>query len=228
METMSPARTNRLHRNSAARFLASLESSCSLEELSQVDWESLVKVPHWCLAERGVSNRLQLTSGIIFLAPLIAQWVDGHRIKQVRALVGERVFELSMQAGANRATIDMSDTGDPVPELVASAGASVLVSSIDHSVIQKLLAEQFPMQVKPIDEQVARSLYQMALDVVDATQNTESRSQSGQQATQHTLDKTGDDALHDNNRQGQAHDQKNPQARSQDSRNQVAVAGDEG
>ena len=175
MDTMSLARRNRLHRSSAARFLASLETSCSLEELSEVDWQSLVKVPHWCLAERAVSNRLQLTAGTIFLAPLIAQWVDGHRIKQARALVGERVFELSMRAGANRATIDMHDTGESIPELVASAGASVLVSAIDHPVIRRLLSEQFPMQVKQIDEEVARSLYQLALDVVDATESHESQ-----------------------------------------------------
>jgi len=170
MATLSAARRSRMHRTSAASFLASLESSCSLEELAQIDWSSLVKVPHWCVADRRVSNQLQLTCGTVFLAPLIAQWVDGNRLKQARALVGAKLFDESMRAGAAGVGTDMIDNGQPVPELLASAGASVLVGAIDHPVIRKLLSEQFPMSVEPIDESIAKSVYQLALATIDALQ----------------------------------------------------------
>ena len=170
MTSLSAARRTRLHRTSAAQFLVTLESSCSLDDLAGIDWMALDNVPHWCFTDQVESNRIQLVCGTVFLAPLIAQWIDGSRLKQARTLVGANYFDAAMHAGAGLAASQQISTSEEVPELLASAGASVLVVSVEHAAIRKLLAEQFPMSVESIDENVAKQVYQLALDVIDQTE----------------------------------------------------------
>jgi len=167
MDSLSAARRTRLHRTSAAQFLASLESSCSLDDLAQIDWTVLDQVPHWCFTENAARNRLQLVCGSVFLAPLMALWIDGGLLKQARTLVGPNYFDAAMQVGSSGTIPETVNTSEPVPELLASAGATVLVYSIDHPVIRELLSSQFPMAVEAIDGDIAKSVYQLALDIID-------------------------------------------------------------
>ena len=186
IESLSAARRTRLHRISAAQFLASLESSCSVDELAQIDWNALEAVPHWCLAERATTNRLQLVSGAVLLAPFIVQWLDGKRIKQARTLVGDHYFDAAMRVGASRVSTESYQSSEPVPELLASAGAAVIVGAVEHPAIQKILSKQFPMDVKQLDENVATSVYRLALEIIDQLQvstapieNRASRTEAG-------------------------------------------------
>ena len=171
MESLSPGRRKRLHRSSAAQFLASLESGCSADDLKKIDWSILDTVPHWCFSENLARDRLQLVCGTVFLAPLIAQWIDGGLLKQARALVGAPYFDAAMLVGSDRTLTKNVNASEPVPELLASAGASVLVYSVEHPVIRNLLADQFPMNVETIDTNIASSVYQLALDIVDRIQS---------------------------------------------------------
>lgn len=183
METLSVARRTRLHRTSAAQFLASLESSCSIDELAQINWATLEKVPHWCFTENASRDKLQLVAGTVFLAPLIAQWIDGALLKQARTLVGPNYFDVAMQVGSNRSIAEPVNTSEAVPELLASAGASVLVCSVDNLPIRKLLSGQFPMAIKNIDEKIARSVYQLSLDVIEHVQRQSPPVTTGEAAT---------------------------------------------
>jgi len=170
MENLTAARRTRLHRTSAAQLLASLESSCSIEELAQINWAVLDQVPHWCFTENSARNRLQLVCGSLLLAPLMSRWIDGGLLKQARTLVGPDYFDAAMQVGSSGAVSETVNAAEPVPELLASAGAAVLVYSIDHPVIRSLLSSQFPMSVETLDTHTARSIYQLALDLIDRVQ----------------------------------------------------------
>lgn len=171
MEILSAARRTRLHRTSGAQFLATLESSCSKEELVQLDWAALDQVPHWCFSENAARNRLQLVCGCVFLAPLIVKWIDGSKLKQARTLVGPAYFDAAMHVGAGGSLPAELGTKEEVPELLASAGAAVLVYAVEQPVIRTVLSRQFPMALETIDGNIARSVYKLSLDVIDRVES---------------------------------------------------------
>jgi len=167
MEALSTARRTRLHRTNAAMYLASLNTSCSLDDLSQIDWNALLNVPHWCFSDAKQSNQLQLVCGTIFLAPAIVHWIDGSRLIEVRTLVGSAYFDHAIRAGAGRVGCEPVDITTDVPELLASAGAAVMVGAVENTIVRSILADQFPMDVENVEPDIARAVYELALSTID-------------------------------------------------------------
>jgi len=191
MGALSTARRTRLHRTNAAMYLASLNTSCSIDDLSKIDWDALLTVPHWCFSDKTQTNQLQLVCGTVFLAPAIVHWIDGSRLIEVRTLVGPAYFDNAIRAGAGRVGCEPVDIKTEVPELLASAGAAVMVGAVGNETVRSILADQFPMDVQTIEADVARPVYELALTVIDSVQeaqgheaqvsNPESQNPSGSQ-----------------------------------------------
>lgn len=188
MDALSTARRTRLHRTNAAMYLASLNTSCSLDDLSTIDWDALLSVPHWCFSDKKQTNQLQLVCGAVFLAPAIVHWIDGSRLIEVRTLVGPDYFDHAMRAGAGRVGCEPVEINTEVPELLASAGAAVMVGAVEHASVRSILADQFPMEVQTVEPDVARAVYELSLGVIDSVQNLESseatETQSSEPASQ--------------------------------------------
>lgn len=167
MGALSTARRTRLHRTNAAMYLASLNSSCSSDELSKINWDALLTVPHWCFSEKTQSNQLQLVCGTVFLAPAIVHWIDASRLIEVRTLVGPAYFDHAIRTGSGRVDCEPVNIETEVPELLATAGAAVMVGAIENTTVRTILAEQFPMVVENIEPDIARAVYELALTVID-------------------------------------------------------------
>lgn len=182
MGALSTARRTRLHRTNAALYLASLNTSCSLDDLSKIDWDALLSVPHWCFSDKTQTNQLQLVCGTVFLAPAIVHWIDGSRLIEVRTLVGADYFDNAIRAGAGRVGCEPVDIKTEVPELLASAGAAVMVGAVENSTVRSILADQFPMEIETIEPDVARTVYELALTTIDSVQ--EKQTNQVAQATQ--------------------------------------------
>jgi len=170
MGAVSTARRTRLHRTNAAMYLASLSASCSLDVLSKVDWDALLSVPHWCFSDKTQSNQLQLVCGTVFLAPAIVHWIDAGRLIAVRTLVGPAYFDHAIRAGSGRAGCEPVNIETEVPELLATAGAAVMIGAVHNTAVRAILADQFPMDVESIDPDIARTVYDLSLSVIDSVQ----------------------------------------------------------
>jgi len=174
MGALSTARRTRLHRTNAAMYLASLNTSCSLDDLSKIDWDALLSVPHWCFSDKTQTNQLQLVCGAVFLAPAIVHWIDGSRLIEVRTLVGPVFFDKAIRAGAGRVGCEPVDIKTDVPELLASAGAAVMVGAVENATVRSVLADQFPMDVETIEPDIARTVYELALKTIDSVHEAQS------------------------------------------------------
>jgi len=183
MSALSTARRTRLHRTNAAMYLASLNTTCSLDDLSKINWDSLLSVPHWCFSDTRQTNQLQLVCGTIFLAPAIVHWIDGGRLIEVRTLVGPDYFDHAIRAGAGRVGSEPVDIETEVPELLASAGAAVMVGAVDNETVQAILADQFPMDVATVEPDVARTVYELALSVIDSVQEARANKTTEQEGS---------------------------------------------
>lgn len=144
-----------------------------MDDLAQIDWDALLTVPHWCFSDTTENNQLQLVCGAVFLAPAIVHWIDGSRLIEARTLVGPAYFDHAIRAGAGRVGIDPPDMQLEVPELLASAGAAVMVGAVDNAVVRSILKDQFPMEVQSIECEIARTVYELALTTIDSVQQAQ-------------------------------------------------------
>lgn len=183
MGALSTARRTRLHRTNAAMYLASLNTSCSLDDLSKINWDALLSVPHWCFSDKTQTNQLQLVCGAVFLAPAIVHWIDGGRLIEVRTLVGPDYFDNAIRAGVGRAGCEPVDIKTDVPELLASAGAAVMVGAVENASVRSILAEQFPMDVQSVEVDIARTVYKLALTVIDSVHEAQASNPTSQEAS---------------------------------------------
>jgi len=177
MGALSTARRTRLHRTNAAMYL-----------VSKIDWDALLSVPHWCFSDKPQTNQLQLVCGTVFLAPAIVHWIDGGRLIAVRTLVGPDYFDHAIRAGAGRVGCEPVDIETEVPELLASAGAAVMVGAVDNATVRSILADQFPMDVETIEPDVARAVYELALAAIDTVREAQATQEA--QLSQETTAKS--------------------------------------
>jgi len=162
----------RLHRSRAAAFLAPLQAaskqnaSDNTAEQADIEWSALDSVPHWCFEPPSYIGKLQMVCGAIFLAPAIRNWIDGKRIQEVRALIGPVAFAAVARSSVVTQTAGELEITEEVPAALAKGGASVLLNAIDNEQVKSLLALQFPMDVEPIDHNIAKGVYELSLNIV--------------------------------------------------------------
>ncbi|MEE9335094.1 MAG: hypothetical protein V3U65_13480 [Granulosicoccaceae bacterium] len=163
---MTVTTQRRLHRARAAEFLAPLQAANATEGQADIDWVALDAVPHWCFEPPEYTNKLQLVSGAMFLAPAIRNWIDGKRIQELRALLGPIAFAAVARSSAVTGSSENFEVAEDVPEALARGGASVMLGAIDNADVRALLGTLFPMDVEPIDQSIANAIYEISLSTV--------------------------------------------------------------
>ncbi|MBX2885000.1 MAG: hypothetical protein KTR32_33900 [Granulosicoccus sp.] len=160
------SRQRRLHRTRAAAFLAGLDNSCTEEELRNIDWDSLLLVPHWCFLPPDARRYLQLLCGALFIAPSMVRWIDGQPIQSVCRLIGYQAYTDIINAVEHRC--DPQDPMDnAVENVLLHCGENVLLGAIEHKGIQMSVRSLFSEDADPLETLTATALYQQALVIHD-------------------------------------------------------------
>jgi len=164
------ARQRRLYRAQAATYLASLNSSCSVEDLLTIDWVALETLPHWCFLPPEQSRVLKLLCGAIFYAPMIQRFIDGQRIQALVEVIGrdgyQGVLAYSSPSGETFESLAAIET----PALEAAllqAGEAVTLGAIEHDIIARLIQEQI-QDGKALAAEIAIPIYSYALTLFDS------------------------------------------------------------
>lgn len=164
------ARQRRLHRARAANYLATLNTSCSVEELLSIDWFALESLPHWCCIADKDKRLLCLIAGALFYAPLIQRLIDRSRIQTICSLLGQKGYQaiVAYSAPAAETFTELDDIkADDIESMLVHAGKAILLGAVQNPVIARILQEQ-QTQLEPLNKEVAQPLYQHALAIYDA------------------------------------------------------------
>jgi hypothetical protein len=168
------ARLKRARLSAVADFILSKDDA--LESVGKdLEWEDIDSLPEWYLWDREQFDKLVLIAGIVFLLPTIRLWIESKKIDQVKALIGQPVYEFIMQytliGYSPIADVDMGE----FKRAVETAGASVVLSSQDRK-LQPWLIYKLPSAEGQLDKNLATELLNHSLFVLTQT------SQSGHPA----------------------------------------------
>ena len=163
-EHLARVRRKRQHRLMAAKLLSRLVTDPAEVRLLQ-DWPVLLTVPEWCFWRAEQRERLIFVSGALFVGPSMRLWIDSKRIKQARALLGERCFELVMSAPSVPQELIPLPKIDDVQTLLQSTGSSVLLGSM-NSPVQRIFVGFLYESAGVLPQKVALSLKSEAMSIV--------------------------------------------------------------
>lgn len=172
----------RLDRAVAARVLLALHAAGNLDNPARWTWESVDRLPAWCLAGAEERKKLQLTCGAMYLSPDIRFWINKSALLAVQHLLGNEVFERilaqadEMQLPRESVLDVIAQTGlDPataqleqIQAVLMAAGATVLTATVHPSLPVEMLTESLGPSIGEVTEQAASTLLKAAeLLIVD-------------------------------------------------------------
>ncbi|MFK7855257.1 MAG: hypothetical protein AB8B79_14135 [Granulosicoccus sp.] len=166
----------RLDRAAAARVLLALHAAGNLDNPARWTWESVDRLPAWCLAGAEERIKLQLTCGAMYLSPDIRFWINKSALLAVQQLLGTELFEhilakademllpresvsdVIAQTGLDPVTAQM----EQIQAVLMAAGATVLTATVHKSLPYEMLTESLGPGIGDITEQAATTLLKAA------------------------------------------------------------------
>jgi hypothetical protein len=161
-EEIAGARAKRAARARAAHWAA--QTGLPATVTRQIGWNALAEAPLWVYAPSGEKDQLALLTGALVRAAQMRLWIDGERIAQAIALLGDTCFEniLAFELGAQCQPPEMPDLM-PMKQQLIQSGATVLLASIADESIRHATGSQmhccdFPISHPDACEVVAAAM----------------------------------------------------------------------
>lgn len=132
---------------------------------NSLDWSDLESIPTWLLWEDYKIKNLVMTAGTIFLLPSIRIWIDSKKIQEVRALIGEHLFEIILQTTKIDNNQIKSLNISNIEDNLLSSGASVIISS-NSMRIRPWLTNILPKPKGKLDPTLAGEIMKHTLFVI--------------------------------------------------------------
>jgi len=174
---------------SSANHLVSLANGAG--NLGGLTWTSLRELPHWCLLDDEQRSHLQLVAGAVYLLPCVQKSVDRVFLLAVREAIGHAPFNYLQHLEVDGLSNDHAEPDSDFKEALRSAGAAVLLSTLQE---KSLIALYFPILGRPVSalsQPVAMRLYLLATDVIQQCENT----RKDQMSSSVAAPESGDDEL---------------------------------
>ena len=137
---MESATSRRRRRAAAAQVLLGLHAAGQLAEPERWDWDTLDRLPAWCLLDESSRRAVQLTAGGVLLAPALRLWIDRERIERARTLLGERPFAALLARADALAAARPGAASPPAPDDPDPAVTDADVAAAPDEVEARLLA----------------------------------------------------------------------------------------
>ena len=167
MSDIEDARVKRNHIKLAADYISS-NGKALAEFGTALEWNELKKIPIWVFFSQDRINHMVMTAGTIFLLPSIRIWIDSKRLQEIRALIGDVVFDFIMNNThvENNKIHSLHLTN--VAENVKAAGSAVIISS--HSLrLRPWLVATLPKPKGKLDTVLAEEIMKHTLFVLEQT-----------------------------------------------------------
>lgn len=162
----------RKQRAMSARVLLSLHESGCLATPERWNWQTLDRLPRWCLLPEAERFALQLTCGALFLSPELRYWIHRSALVELQTLLTEPVWQavankadqLQMprepiaQLMADEDIIEQQIDPDALTSIILRAGASVLQGSIHESLPGDMLSASLGTGLCDLDREVAEAV----------------------------------------------------------------------
>ena len=138
---------------------------CVPSHAMNLDWDALDQAPAWLGLPEIELGLLQRRVGAVLHAAVIRLWIDRARINAARAALGDafvqRLAADPTAAMAPRPALDLTvlDAAETVAEVLALAGAGVLLASLHQGPLHNVAAVMFaPANPAPIVAVMAEAL----------------------------------------------------------------------
>lgn len=174
MDTIAARRNQRA---TAARLLLSLHASGKLDSPEIWTWDTVDRLPSWCLASSEERRAIQLTSGALLLSPEIRYWIQKPLLAGLRQLLGDALFEQIIEhADAMKlpreplaefikdSGINLSDAAvEGLESLLMLTGATVLKATVHDSLPKEMLSGSLGIGIGEVSPSAASTLLNAAM-----------------------------------------------------------------
>ena len=178
-QSESTIHRDRQLRARAACLLVGLIPEKQPDDAKPITWPLLLAVPEWCFWSESQRYRLAIIAGGLFIAPAIRLWIDADRLRRVRKLLGESVFDAIMSSDAVPKDPCQISADEDLETVLISAGESVLLSRLEPG-LQPRLALLLRKSTGVIPYAVARLLANESIGILKQTEQKAASVEGGQ------------------------------------------------
>jgi hypothetical protein len=163
-EEVAGTRAKRAARARAAHWAAQIGLPANITQ--GLAWNALADAPAWTYAPRDERDHLAMLAGALVSATQMRLWIDGERIAQAVALLGDTCFEkvLASELGMQCRPPEMLDL-IPLKQLLLENGATVLLASIADEGLRRAIGWQMRCCEFRIDHPDARAVLAAAMNL---------------------------------------------------------------
>jgi hypothetical protein len=160
------ARARRAARTRTAHWAVQVGLPAQLAR--QLTWSGLADVPTWTCAPGIEQDRLALLAGALASAGQMRLWIDGERITQAIALLGDAGFEQVLASEIAEQCKPPEITAlAPLRQQLLERGATVLLASIADEGVRRAAAWQMKCSNFKVDHACAVAIIAAATQMSD-------------------------------------------------------------
>jgi hypothetical protein len=140
-----PSDDGRARRQQRAVVAQRLRSRAA-DMVASLDWDALDAAPGWLALPDAELQRFEAQVGAMLCAPMLKLWIDGPRLTAARSALGSgflqalRALPSTQMLPSNVAPCPRIDGADQVASQLRSAGASVLLASMQPGPLRSVVA----------------------------------------------------------------------------------------